>query len=126
MSSTVGRLAAAFHCADGTAFKDNGSHYATAVHEVTHGTRRERHLDRDFGRQNIRRRRLCPRGTCCGAGASFLCADLGITPEIREDHAAYLRHWLTVLKGKTSAPSSAQPRTHNAPPRAIFAVMIFC
>lgn len=31
-------------------------------------------------------------------GAAFLCADLGITPETREDHAAYLASWLTVLK----------------------------
>jgi antirestriction protein ArdC len=23
-------------------------------------------------------------------GAAFLCADLGITPETREDHAAYI------------------------------------
>lgn len=23
-------------------------------------------------------------------GAAFLCADLGITPEVREDHAAYI------------------------------------
>jgi hypothetical protein len=31
-------------------------------------------------------------------GAAFLCADLGITPEIREDHAAYIDHWLKALK----------------------------
>ena len=31
-------------------------------------------------------------------GAAFLCADLGLTAEIRDDHAAYLSHWLTVLK----------------------------
>lgn len=31
-------------------------------------------------------------------GAAFLCVDLGLTPEPREDHAGYLAHWLTVLK----------------------------
>jgi len=31
-------------------------------------------------------------------GAAFLCADLGITPEIREDHAAYIESWLKALK----------------------------
>jgi antirestriction protein ArdC len=30
-------------------------------------------------------------------GAAFLCCDLGITPEPRDDHAAYLDHWLKVL-----------------------------
>jgi antirestriction protein ArdC len=27
-------------------------------------------------------------------GAAFLCADLGITPEPREDHASYIANWL--------------------------------
>ena len=31
-------------------------------------------------------------------GAAFLCADLGITPETREDHAAYIASWLKVLR----------------------------
>jgi antirestriction protein ArdC len=30
-------------------------------------------------------------------GAAFLCADLGITPEVQPDHAAYLNAWLKVL-----------------------------
>jgi antirestriction protein ArdC len=30
-------------------------------------------------------------------GAAFLCADLvGITPETRDDHAAYIASWLEV------------------------------
>jgi len=31
-------------------------------------------------------------------GSAFLCADPGITPEVREDHAAYIATWLQVLK----------------------------
>jgi antirestriction protein ArdC len=31
-------------------------------------------------------------------GSAFLCADLGITPELRDDHAAYIATWLKVLK----------------------------
>jgi antirestriction protein ArdC len=31
-------------------------------------------------------------------GAAFLCADLGITLETRDDHAAYIESWLRVLK----------------------------
>jgi antirestriction protein ArdC len=30
-------------------------------------------------------------------GAAFLCADLGITPEQREDHASHLAHWPEIL-----------------------------
>ena len=31
-------------------------------------------------------------------GAAFRCADLGIPPEIRENHAAHVGHWLRVMK----------------------------
>jgi len=31
-------------------------------------------------------------------GAAFLCADLGITPDPREDHASYIANWLEVLR----------------------------
>ena len=31
-------------------------------------------------------------------GAAFLCAELQLTLEPREDHAAYIANWLTVLK----------------------------
>ena len=38
--------------------------------------------------------------------------DLGITPEVREDHAAYIASWLTVLRNDTrfifTAASHAQ------------------
>jgi len=36
-------------------------------------------------------------------GAAFLAADLDITPEIREDHASYVDHWLRVLKSDKRA-----------------------
>ena len=45
-------------------------------------------------------------------GAAFLCADLAITPKVRDDHAAYIQSWLKVLKEDTrlifSAASHAQ------------------
>ena len=31
-------------------------------------------------------------------GSAFLAADLGLTPEVREDHAAYIATWLKALK----------------------------
>ena len=36
-------------------------------------------------------------------GAAFLCAALAITPEPRADHAAYIDHWLRVMKGDKKA-----------------------
>jgi hypothetical protein len=34
--------------------------------------------------------------------SAFLCADLNLTPQIREDHAAYIANWLEVLKNVCS------------------------
>ena len=47
-------------------------------------------------------------------GAAFLCADLGITPEICDDHAAYLDHWLQVLKQDKRAIVSAASHAQRA------------
>ena len=47
-------------------------------------------------------------------GAAFLCADLGIRPENREDNAAYLGHWLTVLKEDKRAILSAAAHAQRA------------
>ena len=40
-------------------------------------------------------------------GSAFLCADLDLTPEVREDHAAYIANWLKVLKNDKRAIFSA-------------------
>jgi antirestriction protein ArdC len=47
-------------------------------------------------------------------GAAFLCADLGITAETREDHAAYIASWLEVLKGDKRAIFTAASKASQA------------
>jgi antirestriction protein ArdC len=47
-------------------------------------------------------------------GAAFLCVELAITPEIREDHAAYIGHWLKVLKNDKRAIFSAAAHAQRA------------
>ena len=47
-------------------------------------------------------------------GAAFLCADLGITPETREDHAAYITSWLQVLKNDKRAIFTAASHAQKA------------
>jgi antirestriction protein ArdC len=36
-------------------------------------------------------------------GSAFLCAELGISPTPRQDHANYIAHWLKVLKNDKKA-----------------------
>ncbi len=85
------------------AFKDKESYYATALHELTHWTKHEHRLDRDFGRQKFGDVGYAREELVAELGAAFLCAELGITPEIRDDHAAYLGHWITALKARPTS-----------------------
>ena len=47
-------------------------------------------------------------------GAAFLCGDLGITAEPRPDHAAYIDHWLRILKGDCKAIFTAASAANKA------------
>jgi antirestriction protein ArdC len=47
-------------------------------------------------------------------GAAFLCADLGIANTPRPDHAAYISHWLTVLKADKKAIFTAASKASQA------------
>jgi antirestriction protein ArdC len=80
------------------AFKDAESYAATKAHELTHWTKHPTRLDRDFGRQKWGDEGYAREELVAELGAAFLAADLGIALEPREDHAAYIGHWLKVLK----------------------------
>ena len=47
-------------------------------------------------------------------GSAYLSADLGITPEVREDHAAYIESWLKVLKNDKRAIFTAASHAQKA------------
>jgi antirestriction protein ArdC len=64
-----------------------------------HWTRHPTRLDRDFGRTRFGDEGYAREELVAELGAAFLCADLGLELTPREDHAAYLDHWLGVLKG---------------------------
>ena len=85
------------------AFKDAESYYGTCLHEQCHWTKAKHRLDRDFGRKHFGDEGYAREELVAEMGAAFLCADLGITPEIRDDHAAYISHWLDVLQSDKRA-----------------------
>lgn len=78
-------------------FKDPESYYATLAHECTHWTRHPSRLDRDLGRKQWGDAGYAKEELVAELGSAFLCADLGLTPEVREDHAAYIASWLKAL-----------------------------
>lgn len=79
-------------------FRDEESYYSTLAHESTHWTKHERRLNRDFGRKQFGDSGYATEELVAELGAAFLCADLELTLETREDHAAYIEHWLKALK----------------------------
>lgn len=89
------------------------SFYATLCHELVHWSGAKSRLDRDlanrFGSEAYAVEELIAE-----LGAAFLCADLGITPEPRADHACYIRNWLEVLKSDKKAVFSAASKASEA------------
>jgi antirestriction protein ArdC len=88
-------------------FRDAESHAATLCHELTHWTRNPARLNRDLGRKKWGDEGYAMEELVAELGSAFLCADLHITPEVREDHAAYIASWLKVLKDDKRAIFSA-------------------
>ena len=69
-------------------FRDAESYAATLAHEATHATKHSKRLARDLGRVRHGDEGYAREELVAELGAAFLCADLALTPEVREDHAA--------------------------------------
>lgn len=76
--------------------------YAVLLHELTHWTGAPSRLEREFG-ERFGDDAYAMEELVAELGAAFLCGDLGITAEPRPDHAAYIEHWLRILKGDNRA-----------------------
>ena len=95
-------------------FKDAESYFATIAHETCHWTRHPSRLDRDMGRKKWGDEGYAMEELVAEIGSVFLSVDLGITPEVREDHIAYLQNWLTVLKSDKRAIFTAASYAQKA------------
>ncbi|MGJ5134363.1 ArdC family protein [Bradyrhizobium oligotrophicum] len=95
-------------------FRDAESYYATLAHECTHWTRHETRLNRDFGRKRFGDEGYAMEELVAELGAAFLSADLGLTPEVRDDHAAYISSWIKVLKNDKRAIFTAASHAQRA------------
>lgn len=96
------------------AFKDAESYYATLAHEGTHWTRHPSRLDRSFGQKRFGDHGYAMEELVAELGSAFLCADLELTPEVRDDHASYLGHWLGILKADKRAIFTAASYAQKA------------
>jgi antirestriction protein ArdC len=96
------------------AFRDAESYYATRAHETTHWTRHKSRLDRDFGRKRYGDEGYAIEELVAELGSAFLSADLDLTPEVRDDHVAYIASWIKVLKDDKRAIFSAASHAQRA------------
>jgi antirestriction protein ArdC len=96
------------------AFRDAQSFYSTLAHEAAHWTRHPGRLNRDFGRRSRGDEGYAREELVAELASAFLAADLGLTPEVREDHAAYIASWLTILKDDKRAIFTAAAHAQRA------------
>ncbi|SFI51679.1 ArdC family protein [Caulobacter sp. UNC279MFTsu5.1] len=96
------------------AFASAHDYYATRGHETVHWTRHPSRLDRDLGRKTFGDEGYAREELVAELGAAFLCAELGVDLRPREDHAAYIGHWLTVLSQDKRAIFSAAAHAQKA------------
>jgi antirestriction protein ArdC len=95
-------------------FTDAESYYSTLFHELTHWTRHPSRLAREFGRKRRGDEGYAAEELVAELCTAFLCVDLGITPEPRDDHASYIANWLEVLKNDKRAMFTAAAHAQRA------------
>lgn len=83
-------------------FRTAAGYYGTAFHELAHWTGDAKRLDRTkgkiFGDPTYAFEELIAE-----LSAAYLCADLAISAEPREDHAAYIASWIKAMKDDNRA-----------------------
>lgn len=94
-------------------FRDAVSFYGTLSHEAVHYSGAPHRLNRELGKR-FGDAAYCMEELVAEIGAAFLCADLGLEPQIREDHAPYVAGWLKALKSDRRAIFTAASHAQRA------------
>lgn len=88
-------------------------YYGVLLHELVHWTGAAHRLNRDlskrFGSEAYAMEELIAE-----IGSAYLCATLDVSPTPRPDHAAYIGHWLTVMRSDKRAIFSAASKAMDA------------
>lgn len=94
-------------------FLDETHLYSTLLHELTHWSGANKRLARDltgrFGQEKYAMEELIAE-----MSAAFLCADLGVAHDPRDNTASYLASWLKVLKHDKRAIITAAAKAQAA------------
>src|SRR5580658_1255577 len=96
------------------AFRDAEAYYGVILHELVHSSKHPTRLDRDLGRKSWGDAGYAAEELVAELGSAFLCADLEIALEPREENASYLATWLEVLKHDSRAIFTAASHAQRA------------
>lgn len=94
-------------------FSSRSSFYATLCHESIHATGAPKRLNRESGKR-FGDNAYAFEELVAELGSAFLCADLGITPEVMPEHGQYIRTWLSILKAGSKAIITAASHASGA------------
>src|SRR5262245_44981562 len=89
------------------------AYYGTLLHELVHWSGHAKRTAREFGKR-FGDDAYAFEELVAELGAAFLSADLLLHHEPREDHAKYLKSWLSVLKGDKRAIFTAASKAEQA------------
>jgi antirestriction protein ArdC len=95
-------------------FRDAESYYGILGHETVHWVGGKRRLDRAFAGNRFGSEAYAVEELVAELGAAFICADLELGLEPREDHAAYIASWLKVLSHDSRAIFTAAAQAQRA------------
>jgi antirestriction protein ArdC len=97
-------------------FNSSEGYYATLFHELTHSTGHASRIGREgieesnsFGSELYSKEELIAE-----MGSALLCGVTGIAPATLENSAAYLRSWISVLKGDSKLLVTAASQAQKA------------
>jgi antirestriction protein ArdC len=89
------------------------AYYSTELHELTHWSGGTKRLSRDFSGR-FGSAAYAFEELVAELGSAFLCGDLRISDVPRDDHARYLKSWLTVLRDDKKAIFTAASQATKA------------
>lgn len=89
-------------------------YYSTLLHELVHWTGADKRCGRGLSSATKDKATYAGEELVAEIGAAFLCADLAVTSELRDDHVQYIASWLKALKNDKRAIFTAASRAQKA------------
>jgi antirestriction protein ArdC len=96
------------------AFRDGSQYWATLAHELSHSSRAEHRLNRDFGQTRFGDAAYALEELVAELASAFIGAHIGLPADHLEDHASYIGGWLKALGDNPSAFLTAASKAQAA------------